>query len=155
MVDEGTAGDVAVARYHLEEMLRQARLQGECGQAQGRQRGGLGGLEDDRVARCERREGPPGGDGHREVPGGDDADHAERFLEGDVPAAGYGDLLAEEAFGAARGVQQEVAGVAGLPAGVAEDMAGLADLQLRQYLHVRVDHVGEAAQQAGPVGGGG
>src|SRR5581483_6415566 len=77
-----------------------------------------------------------------EVPGADDPDDAERLLDGDVPAAGHRDLLAEEAFGAAGRVQQQIAGV-----------AGLWDLQPGEFLEVRVDGVGEAAQQPGPVGG--
>lgn len=41
-----------------------------------------------------------------------------------------------------------------LPAGVAEEVPGLADLQTGQLLQVLVDGDGEAAQQPGPVAGG-
>ncbi|BFO20056.1 hypothetical protein SHKM778_64440 [Streptomyces sp. KM77-8] len=85
---------------------------------------------------------------------GDDADDAERFEEGDVHAAGDRDLPAGEAFHSAGRVVEQVADVAGLPAGVAEGVAGLADLQAGQFLEVLVDGGGEPAQQPGPVGGG-
>ena len=55
--------------------------------------------------------------------------------------------------GAAGVVVQHVADVAGLPAGVADGVAGAAHLQLRQLVDVGVDDGGEAAQQPGPVRG--
>lgn len=66
-----------------------------------------------------------------------------------------GDLAAREPFHSPGGEVQEVAYVAGLPAGVADGVTGFADLQLCQFLDVAVDDRGEAAQQPGPVGGGG
>ena len=45
---------------------------------------------------------PPAGDGHREVPGHDHPDDAERLLERDVHAAGHRDLLAEQPLRGAR-----------------------------------------------------
>ena len=44
----------------------------------------------------------PAGDRHREVPRHDDADHAERLVEGDVDAAGHRDLPAEQPLRAPR-----------------------------------------------------
>ena len=110
----------------------------------------LGGLEHDGVAGRQRRREPPAGDGHREVPGHDDADHAERLVEGDVDATGDRDLLAEEALGCGGVVVQAVADVARLPAGVADRVAGVGHLELGQLLDVRVDDGGERAQQPGP-----
>ena len=52
-----------------------------------RQRRDLGGLEHHGVAGRQRGRETPAGDRHREVPGHDHADHAERFAEGDVDAA--------------------------------------------------------------------
>ena len=86
--------------------------------------------------------------------GRDHADDAERFEEGDVEAAGDGDLPAGQPLHSPGRVVEQVADVARLPAGVADGVAGLADLQLGQFLDVRVDHGGEAAQQPGAVGGG-
>ena len=51
-------------------------------------------------------------------------------------------------------VGQDVADVAGLPAGVADRVAGVAHLELRELLEVGVDLVGEPAQQPAAVGGG-
>ncbi len=154
VLHERVARDRSVPRQDLEQSLRKTRLQGQSGQPQGRQRGGLGGLEEDRVARGQRRCGAPGRDGHREVPGGDDADHAERFEERHVQAAGDRDLPPGEALDSPGGVVEQVADVAGLPAGVAEGVAGLRDLQPGQLLQVVVDGGGEAAQQPGAVAGG-
>ncbi len=153
VLDEGVAGDGTVAGQHLEQVLGESGGQGEFGQAQRGQRGRLGGLEDHRVARGEGRGGAPGGDRHGEVPGRDDADDAERFEDGDVEAAGDRDLAAGEPLDAAGRVVEQVADVAGLPAGVADGVAGLADLQQGQFLEVVVDGGGEAAQQAGAVAG--
>lgn len=94
--DERVARDRTVSGEHLEQALGKVRLQGELGQAQRGQRGRLGGLEEDRVARREGRYRAPGRDRHREVPGRDDADDAERFEERHVQAAGDRDLPAGE-----------------------------------------------------------
>ncbi len=56
------------------------------------------------------------------------------------------------ALGRAGVVGEDVADVAGLPAGVADRVAGVRDLELRQLLDVRVDDLGEAPQQPGTVG---
>ncbi|CAM5456637.1 hypothetical protein SCALM49S_08171 [Streptomyces californicus] len=145
--------DRALAGQHLEQALGKPGGQGEFGQPEGGQRGRLGGLEEDGVARRQRRGEPPGRDGHREVPRGDDPDDAERLQDREVDAARHRDLPAQQPFGAPRGVVEEVADVARLPAGVADGVAGLPHLQLGQLLDVFVDDSGEAAQQAGPVGG--
>ncbi|GAA3110737.1 hypothetical protein GCM10020254_66020 [Streptomyces goshikiensis] len=68
---------------------------------------------------------------------------------------GHRDLAAGEPLHSPGGELQQVTYVAGFPAGVADGVSGLPDLQLGQFLDVSVDHRGEAAQQPGPVGGGG
>ncbi|GAA3241071.1 hypothetical protein GCM10020256_63680 [Streptomyces thermocoprophilus] len=150
---EGVPGDGAVTGQHLEEAFGQASGEGEFGEAQRGERGGLGGFQDHRVAGGECGRGAPGGDRHGEVPRGDDADHAERFEDRHVEAAGYGDLAAGQAFHSPGGVVEQVADVAGLPAGVADGVPGLADLQPGQFLQVAVDGGGEPAQQPRPVAG--
>lgn len=67
---------------------------------------------------------------------------------------GDGDLAAGEPLHSPGRVVEQVADVAGLPAGVADGVSGLADLQAGEFLDVLVDDGGEAAQEAGPVGGG-
>ena len=68
-----------------------------------------------------------------------DADDAERLAEGDVDAAGHRDLPAEQPLRRRAVVGQDVADVAGLPAGVADRVAGVAHLELRELLEVGVD----------------
>ena len=109
----------------------------------GGQRGQLGGLEHDGVAGGQRGREAPAGDRHREVPGHDDADHAERLVERHVDAAGHRDLPAEQPLGRAGVVVEAVADVAGLPARVAPGVAGVAHLELGELLEVGVDHGGE------------
>ena len=68
-------------------------------------------------------------------------------------AAGHRDLPAEEPLGRRRVVVEAVADVAGLPAGVADGVAGVVDLEPGQLLDVRVDDGGEGPQQPGPLAG--
>ena len=136
---------------HGEHALGQARLERQLADPDRRQRRDLGRLEHDRVAGRQRGRESPAGDGHREVPGHDHADHAERFAEGDVDAAGHRDLPAEEALGCGGVVVQAVADVARLPAGVADRVAGVLDLEPGQLLDVRVDDGGERSAAAGPA----
>ena len=68
-------------------------------------------------------------------------------MEGDVDPTRDRDLTAEEALGCSGVVVQAVAHVARLPAGVADRVAGVGDLELGQLLDVRVDDGGERAQQ--------
>lgn len=153
VVHQGGSGHRTLARQHLEQPGGQPGLQGQFRQAQCGQRCGLGGFEQDGVAGGECRGRAPGGDRHREVPGGDDTDDAERFQDGEVDAAGDRDLPAQQAFDTARAVVEEIAHIARLPAGVADGVTGLADLGEGQFLDVFVDDGGEPAQQPGAVGG--
>ena len=95
----------------------------------------------------------PAGDRHRKVPGHDDADHAERFAEGDVQPAGHRDLPAEEPFRRRGVVVDDVADVPRLPAGVADGVTGVRHLELGQLLEVVLDQRGEPSQQPGPLPG--
>ena len=61
-----------------------------------RQRRELGGLEHHRVPGRQGRGETPAGDRHREVPGHDHPDHAERLAEGDVDPTRHRDLSAEQ-----------------------------------------------------------
>ena len=97
---------------------------------------------------------PQPGDRHREVPRHDDADHAERLVEGEVGAAGHRDLPPEQPLRRRRVVVQAVADVAGLPAGVAPGVPGVAHLELGELVDVLVDDRREPAQQRGPLARG-
>ena len=68
--------------------------------------------------------------------------------------AGDRDLPAAQPFRRPGVVGDHVADVAGLPPRVADGVPGVLDLQRGQPLDVRVDRVGEPAQQPGPVAGG-
>ena len=61
---------------------------GELGQRERRERRLLGGLADDRVARCERRRDLARDHGRREVPGRDAAADPDRLLQHDDPGIG-------------------------------------------------------------------
>ena len=137
-----------------EDALGEPGLEGELAEPHRGQRGQLGGLEHDGVAGRQGRGEAPAGDRHREVPRHDDPDDAERLLERDVEAAGDRDLPAEQPLRRGRVVGQHVADVAGLPAGVADRVAGVGHLELGQLLEVVVDDLGEPAQQPATVGRG-
>ena len=100
--DEPLADHRALARDDREHALGQPGLEGQLAEPDRGQRRDLGRLEHHRVAGGQRRGEAPAGDRHREVPRHDDADHAERLVEGDVDAAGDRDLPAEEPLRAPR-----------------------------------------------------
>ncbi len=90
---------------------------------------------------------------HREVPGHDDADHAQRLVEGDVDAAGHRDLRPQHPLRGSGVVVEHVADVSGLPARRSDRMPGVAHLDTRQLLDGAVHGRREPAQTACPVGG--
>ena len=73
------AGRVAEAGHDAEDAGRDPRLQREFGEPQCGQRRLLRGLEHERVAGGERRPDLPGRHDHREIPGHDGPDHADRL----------------------------------------------------------------------------
>ncbi len=117
------------------------------------ERSQLGRLEYDGVPGGQGRGEAPAGDGHREVPGDDDAHDTERLVEGHVEAARHRDLPAAVALGGARVELDDVAHVARLPARVPDHVAGVDHLQRGELHDVGVDRGGEAPEQAGPVPG--
>ncbi len=136
-----------------EHVLRQTGLEGELAEPDGGERGQLRGLEHDRVARRQGRREAPARDRHREVPGHDDADHAERLEECQVDAAGHRDLPTEHPLGGAGVIVEAVADVARLPAGVAPGVAGVADFHLGELVEVVVHHRREPPQEHGALTG--
>ncbi len=142
--DDGSrAGD------DLEQTLRQTRLECELAEPHRGERSEFGGLEHDGVARGERRREPPGGDRHREVPRHDDPDDAVRLVERDVDAAGDRDLLPDESLRRSRVVIQHLRDVRGLPPRGRDGVSRVADLEQREFLHVRLDDPGESAHRIG------
>ena len=82
MRHEGRAGGLAHPVEDVDDPGREARLAGQLGHAQGRQRRLLGRLHHDRVAAGQGGAPLPGQHQEREVPGDDLADHADRLTQG-------------------------------------------------------------------------
>ena len=80
--------------------------------------------------------------------GHDQGDDAERLAEGHVDAARDRDRLAEEALGRAGVVVEDVDDHADLAARVADRLADVARLELRELFGCALDRGGDAAQQA-------
>ena len=154
MSDEAVTDHRPLAGQDREDVLGQPRLAGQLAQAERGQRRELGRFQDHGVAGGEGGSEAPAGDGHGEVPGHDHAHDPERFLEGDVDAARYRYLAAEQPFRGRRVVVEHVADVARLPPGVADGVAGVDHLEPGELLAVGVHGFGEAAQEAATVGRG-
>ena len=147
MGDEALPHDRTLAGQHSKDALREPRLQGQLPQPDRRQRRQFGGLEDDGIARREGRAETPARDGHREVPRNDDRYNPKGLLEGDIEAARDRDLLAEQPLRCRGVIAQDIDDIARLPARIADRMAGIAHLEAREFLGVRLDHIREPAQQ--------
>lgn len=79
VTDEMLAGDLPRAGDDVDDTVWDAGLGGGLREHQRGERGQLGGLQDDRVARGDRREDLPGGHLEGIVPGRDGADDADGF----------------------------------------------------------------------------
>src|SRR4051812_20480029 len=121
MADEPGADVLTVPGDDVEDAVGE-QVRGHLGEAQGRQRRLLGGLEDQRVAGQQRWADLPDAHQQREVPGRYRADYAERVAADDAGVAGL--ILA-------RGPSLEAAGGAGEEADVVDGernlLAGGAD----------------------------
>ena len=146
--DEPLADDRALAGEDLEHALGKSGLEAELTEAHRGHRRELGRLQHDGVAGGECGGEAPTGDRHREVPGHDHPDDTERLMEGDVDSPSHRDLVTEHPLGRARVVGKDVAHVPRLPAGVADRVAGVAHLELRELLVVLVDELRELPQDA-------
>src|SRR5918993_907559 len=113
----------------------------------------LGGLENERVSRRERRRHLPARDGEREIPGNDEPDDAQRFAERHVHPTGDGYGVAEQALGHTGVVVERLGHHPHLAAGITDRLTRVLRLQLRQVLLFGIQGVGEAAEQARAVGG--
>src|SRR4051812_41492050 len=153
-VDEPLPDDAALARQHLEHVRWQPRVERELREPERRHRGQLGGLEDDGVPRRQRGRQAPTGDGHRKVPRHDHADDAEWLGGGGGQAAGDRNLPSAQPLRRTGVVVEDVTDVARLPARVADGVAGVGDLELRELLAGAVDRGRETPQQPRPVARG-
>ena len=151
MLHEPLTDDGSLAGQDGEHVLGKAGAQRQLAQPDSGQRSQLGGFQHDGVPGRQGWRESPAGDRHREVPRHDHSHHAERLVERHVKPAGDRDLLADQPLRSGGVVVQHVADVARLPARVADRVAGVRDLQLRQMLEVGADFLGEPAQQPGTV----
>jgi hypothetical protein len=133
----------------VEHARREAHLGGEPGHLEHRGRGHLGGLDDDRIARRERRRDRHHRQEHGRVPGHDHADDAERLAHRVVD-----DALPVERDRRALDLVRLTGEVAQPPGyeprlhnHLAQELAVLARLERADALGVLVDRVGEPEQE--------
>ena len=151
---QGRAGGLAQAVDDVDHPGREARLAGELGDAQGRQRRLLGRLHHDRVAARQRRAPLPGQHQEREVPGDDLADHADRLAQRvREEAAADRDRPALDLVGPARVVAQRVADALHVALRVGDRLAAVERLERGQLGGVLLDQVGQLEQQPAAIGG--
>ena len=156
---EGNLGNVGMQRERLARHFAQAidhvqhtwwpaGLREQCRQPQTAQRGLLGGLQDDRVARGERRRDLPHGHQQRVIPRRDRADDAQRLAQYHVHDARFGvghralelvDAFGHEADGLDHRGQVDADDVG-------DGLAHVEGLEHRQRLRVAIDELREAVQ---------
>ena len=153
MRDEPLADHRTLPRQHLQQPLREARLDRDLGETNGGERRPLGGFHHDRVAGGERGCEAPAGDRHGKVPRHDDSDDADRLMERDVHAAGHRDLHPDKALGCRRVVLDHVSHMAGFPASLRDRMPGVQHLELSKLLDLLADPPRETPQGFGATRG--
>ena len=149
VLDERVHGGL-VAVHHVEGAGGHAGLEGHLGQAHRDGGVALGGLEDEGVARRQGDAGLPQRDHRREVEGRDAHGHAERLADGvhvDAGARVGGELTLEQVRGA-RGELHDLDAALDVALGVREGLAVLLGEHGGQLVHVLVDQVDPAQQDA-------
>ena len=152
LVDVHVAADrlargLAHPREDVHHAVGDARLGGELGQRERHDRRLLGGLEDDGVARGQRRRELPRRHQDRVVPRHDHADHADRLArdQADHARPGRPDLAVDLVDGLGE-VAEAGHGAADLALGVADRLAHVDGDHRRELVAVALDQVGEAEQ---------
>jgi len=160
---DGAPGFMTQAGDDVEHAIGDACFGGEGGQADKRERGLFGGLEDQRVAARECGGEFPRGDEQREIPRDDRANHTDGFAHehGDDIVRGGGHLVVE--FVGGLGVPaQGFDGVGEVgPLGIGDGFAAVQGFDEGEFFAVAFDQVSEAEQDlfalarghAGPVTG--
>src|SRR5215218_4943926 len=139
--------------YDVDDALGDAGLERYAPELHGGKRRELGWLEDERVARRESRSHLPARYGEREVPGDDEPDDAQWLTERNVDAPRDRNGVAEQFLGHPRVVVEGLRHHLHLGAGVADGLARVLRLQLREVLALCVQGVSEAPEEARPVAG--
>src|SRR5215210_1488525 len=135
------------------DALGDARLEHYAPELHGGKRRELGRLEDEGVARREGRGHLPARNGEREVPRDDEPDDAQRLAERNVDAPRDRNGVAEQSLRHPRVVVEGLRHHRHLGAGVADGLARVLRLQLREVLVFCVQGVGEAPEEARAVVG--
>ncbi len=152
------ADRVAGAGDEVGHAVRESRLGQQPHQVGRGERGDLAGLEDEGVARGERRGDLPTRLEEGVVPGGDQRADPDRFVDDDAVHV----RAARVDHAPARLVRHQVGEVAeggrdvvDVDAALLEGLAGVAGLDERDLLAVPLEEVRDAAEQGRPLGGGG
>src|SRR5918994_2552409 len=153
MLDEPLSNLASRADDDVDDALGDACFQGYALERQGTQRRELGRLEDESVARRHGRGHLPARYGQREVPRDDEAYDAEWLAERNVYATRDRDGVAEQTLRHPREVVEGLSHHRHLTAGVADGLAGVLRLQLRQVLLFPFEGVGETSEQTRAVVG--
>ena len=154
MGDEGRAGGLAQAVEDVDDAGREARLLGQLGDAQGRQRRLLGRLHHDGVPAGQGRAPLPRQHQQREVPGDDLADHADRLPQGvRQEVAPDRDRPALDLVGPAGVVAQGVADALHVALGVGDRLAAVERFERGELGGVLLDQVGQLEEELAAVGG--
>ncbi|MCY1351110.1 hypothetical protein D9M69_373660 [compost metagenome] len=151
VVDHGFADDAAAAHHQVEYPGGEAGTGDDLGQGPGAAGDQVGRLEHHAVAVGQGRGDLPGRDGDREVPGGDQADHAEGFA-GDFhryAGAHRGQHLAGQAQAFAGEELEDVAGTAHLAYGFGQGLALFPRQQGAQFLAAGEDLAAHLVQGIG------
>ena len=121
----------------------------EPGKVEQRRRAVLGGLDDEGAAGGQRRADLHGGEEELAVPGHDGGDDADRLAPDPDLHVGLVDrqMGALDLVGEARIIAVVVGDIGDLRRGLADDLAGVAGLDLGQSRRDRRDEVGEAVEQ--------
>ena len=144
---EGRAGDRAGPGDDVHDTRREPGLQAQLTEPERRERRPRRRLEDRGIARRQRGCQLPGGHHQREVPGHDEADHADGLAQRQVQARlGDRDGLAVVLVRGPAVVLEHARCRADLPTGAADGLAHVARLELGQLLRVVADERREPQQ---------
>lgn len=150
-VDDGLADLTTAAHHQVEHAGREARPGDDLGDGPGAARHQVGRLDHHAVAEGQRRGDLPGRDGDGEVPGGDQADHAQR-LAGDLdadPGADRLQRLASLAQALAGEELEDIAGTGDFADGFRQSLALLAGQQRAELFAAGEDFQADLFQRIG------
>ncbi len=155
MLGEALPDRDARAGDDVRDARREPGLHQQLDQVHGGERGDLARLDDEGVARGERRGDLPAGLEQRVVPGGDQRADADRLVHDDavhVGAARVHDTPAALVHDEVGEVAEGVGDVVDVDPALFQGLAGVPALDQRDLLAVALEQVPDAAQQRGALG---